>query len=397
MCRFLRNPYRNDDPKWEPQTVAALAAADLADLHASLTQYRPTPLIELPALARRLGVGRLLVKDESHRFGLKAFKALGATYAVYRHLQQYLATTGRPCPAAADFYRVDRVLEPGELTFCTASDGNHGRGVAWTARKLAQKAVIYLPLETVPARVENIENEGAEVVLVDGTYDDAVKKCAADASANNWSVISDTSWPGYEAIPRWIMAGYLTLFREIETAVDNSAGFDLVIVQGGVGALAGAAAWYFRKVAPGRGTSLVMVEPSEAACLLESLESPGAVPSLSGGRQDSIMAGLNCGYPSPVSWPLVKAGFDMFMTVSDAGCVTAMQSYYNPEASDPRVVSGESGAAGLAALQTLATTAAANEARQILRFDRNLTVLLLNTEGDTDPIGYRERVADTDR
>jgi len=394
MSRFVQNPYRQLNPQWDADLCAAFEDRDIVGLHRSIEEYRSTPLVELPALAACLGIGRLLVKDEAHRFGLKAFKALGATYATYRYLQSYLAEREQPCPAASEFYRTGNVLNDDELTFCTASDGNHGRGVAWTARKLGQKAVIYMPTGTVPTRIENIRGEGAEVIVVDGTYDDAVRRCTEIAAANDWQVISDTSWPGYEEIPRRIMAGYLTLFHEIEADIDRTVRFDVIFLQGGVGALAGAAAWYFRKVGPEPGPKLVMVEPMEAACLLESIDSAKGEPVMSHGKQDSIMAGLNCGFPSAVSWPLVKMGYDAFLTVSDDYCVRAMRSYYYPKGRDPEIVSGESGAAGLAALLTLMSSNSLAEARSSLGLDGNATVLLLNTEGDTDPMSFRRMVRD---
>lgn len=371
-------------------------SSDIGDLHRSIEGYRPTPLVELSSLAGNLGVDRIFVKDESHRFDLKAFKTLGAAYACYRHVRGYLDRQGRACPEAREFYRRPDTLEAGEMTFCTATDGNHGRGVARTARLLRQRAVIYMPAGTVPARIDSIRGEGAEVVVVDGTYDDAVTRCASDAEANGWQVISDTSWPGYEEIPLWIMAGYLTLFREIEAVAPDAGPINLVFVQGGVGALAGAAAWYYRKACPQPEPRLVMVEPTQAACLLESIESAGALPTMSRGRQNSIMAGLNCGFPSHVSWPLIKQGFDAFLAISDNRCVEAMRLYYHPLGSDTRIVSGESGAAGLAGLLTLLGDESMSEARRSLAVGSTSTVLLLNTEGDTDPVSFRRLVSDRD-
>jgi diaminopropionate ammonia-lyase len=391
MSRYIANPYFQPETFWAQALIEAFEADDIGELHRSLIEYRPTPLIELPGLAGKLGVGRVAVKDESHRFGLKAFKALGATYACYRFVKDYLRERGRACPPAAEFYRSTDILRPGEVTFCTATDGNHGRGVAWTARKLGQLAVIYMPLGTVPARIENIRNEGAEVRVVDGNYDAAVTRCAEDATTNGWQIISDTSWSGYEQIPRRIMAGYLTLFREIAAVTGANDRFDIVLVPGGVGALAGAAAFYYRRETASPQTRLVAVEPLEAACLLESIESPGGEPVVAGGRLDSIMAGLNCGLASPVSWPLIKSGFDAFLAVSDDACVEAVRTYRRPEPGDPRLISGESGAATLAGLLALVGDDMA-EARGQLGVGPVSSILLLSTEGDTDPVGYQRIV-----
>jgi diaminopropionate ammonia-lyase len=391
MSRFLVNPYRVSPLTVVPETAADFKSDDIASLHGSIPGYRPTPLVELPELAVKAGLGRILVKDEAHRFGLKAFKALGGSYAVYRFVAEYLAAAGRACPKANEFYASSGFLHPGELTFCTATDGNHGRGVAWAAKLLQQKAVIFMPRGTAPARIDNIRNEGAEVIIVDGSYDDAVILCASEAKANGWQIISDTSWLGYEQIPRWIMAGYLTLFREVASAIYEGDKVDCVFVQGGIGALAGAAAWYIRTESPWPEAKLVSVEPVEAACLLESVES-GGEPVLSKGRQDSIMAGLNCGMPSLTAWPLIKQGFDMFLEIPDSSCVEAMRRYYFPIGGDPGTVSGESGAAGLAALLDLVTRTEFREARAYLGLGHDSTVLLLNTEGDTDPAGFARRV-----
>jgi diaminopropionate ammonia-lyase len=392
MRRHLVNPFRRSQIDVGPETVAAFESRDVAELHGSIPAYRPTPLVELPALAHELGLSRIFVKDEAHRFGLKAFKALGGTYATYRFVSDYLAKAGRSCPLASQFFSRHGFLLPGELTFCTATDGNHGRGVAWVARLLQQKAVIFMPRGTVQARIDNTRSEGAEVYIVDGVYDDAVSRCAQESAAKGWQIISDMSWSGYEQIPRWIMAGYLTLFREVESVVNSGYQIDCVIIQAGAGALAGAAVWHFRQESPWQNTKIVSVEPTESACLLESIESPGREPVLSKGRQDSTMAGLNCGTPSLVAWPLIRQGFDLFLAISDTSCVQAMRRYYYPTGGDQRIVSGESGAAGLAALLDLMTKSEFREARSYLGLGPKSTVLLLNTEGDTDPAGFARRV-----
>jgi len=391
-------------------------------VHRSLPEYQPTPLVTLPARARELGVGGVVVKDESHRYGLKAFKALGSTYAIYRFVRRHLESNGRSCPQAESFYQ-EVALPPGAFTFCTATDGNHGRGVAWVARKLRQQAVIYMPANSAPARIENIRKENAEVVVVDGSYDDAVVRCAEDAQARGWQIISDTSWTGYEEIPRWVQAGYLTMFNEIHAAGDVP--IDVVIVPAGVGALAAAAAWYYNRVYPPPRPKLVSVEPVGADCMLQSIISESGEPVSIKGELTSIMAGLNCGTPSPVAWPFMKLGYDLFMTVTDDDAREAMRVYFRstvskppfgfaqdrrgfrpieedhdrphdiarPHGDDPRIISGESGAATLAALMTLCRHSSFAEARDFLNLSPTSRVLLLNTEGDTDPEGFREIVS----
>ena len=388
MCKFAINRYRQPDPQWSRDDRAAFESDDIIEVHRSLPEYEQTPLISVPALADQLGVGQILVKDESHRFGLKAFKALGATYAIYRYLKRDIDTHGDSLPDASEFYRTPDIIQPGSYTFCTATDGNHGRGVAWAARKLNQRAVIYMPENTVPARIENIRSENAEVIIVDGNYDEAVRRCAADAEKHGWQIISDTSWPGYEEIPRWIMAGYTTMFREIHETPGEPADVDIVFVQAGVGSLAAAVAWYYNKANTGQTAKLVSVEPTDADCLLESIRSPGGNPTQSLGKQDSVMAGLNCGTPSEVAWPLIKTGFDLFMSIPDHYSIEAMRRYYYPQGNDPQIISGESGAAGLAALIALLDSDSLTLARESLGLTSNSKILLLNTEGDTDPANF---------
>jgi diaminopropionate ammonia-lyase len=392
MCRLCLNPYRQSDPRWDRYDCATFESEDILEVHRSLPEYEPTPLISLPALASQLGVGRILVKDESHRFGLKAFKALGATYAIYRYLKRDIETHGGSLPDASEFYRTPDSIQPGSYTFCTATDGNHGRGVAWAARQLNQRAVIYMPENTVPARIENIRSEDAEVVIIDGNYDKAVRRCAADAEEHGWQIISDTSWPGYEKIPRWIMAGYTTMFREIHEMQNEQVDVDVVYVQAGVGSLAAAVSWFYNKAYTKRTTKLVSVEPIGADCLLESIRSPGGNPTQSLGKQDSIMAGLNCGTPSHVAWPLIKTGFDLFLSIPDDYSIKAMRRYYHPLGNDPQIISGESGAAGLAALIALCENDSLAIARDDLSLTSNSTILLLNTEGDTDPVNFEVTV-----
>lgn len=392
MCRFFENPYREVDPDWEPSVTAPFESRDTLDLHRSLDAYKPTPLVSLPHLARTLGVGKLLVKDESLRFGLNAFKALGSTYAIFKFLHRHYKEQGKFVSLARDFYRNTGAIEPGKFTFCTATDGNHGRGVAWTARQLRQQSVIFVPANTVSSRVLNIEREGARVVTVDGTYDDTVAAMAEQAEVNGWSIISDMSWPGYEEIPRWIMAGYTTLFAEIDRAIGPKDKVDIAFIPSGCGALAGTAAWHYNKVLGTSRPRLVSVEPSDADCLLQSIESEGGLICSLDGGQTSIMAGLNCGTPSPAAWPLIKSGFDLFMTISDVAAIEAMRTYHRPGGEDPSIISGESGAATLAGLSTLMSGESMAPARENLGLTPDATVLLLNTEGDTDSDHYRRVV-----
>jgi diaminopropionate ammonia-lyase len=376
MCETAFNELCRERPAWTGPEYAFLQDRDMLEFHRSLPGYAPTPLHELPALAARLKLGGILVKDESQRFGIKAFKPLGASYAVYR------------------FQDREALAKLGSFTFCAATDGNHGRAVAWTARQLGQKAVIYMPADSVPARVENVRSEGAEVVLLAGTFDLCVERCAADAAKNGWQAISDTAYAGYREIPGWILLGYTTIFTELQGLLHGpmKTGVDLVILPAGVGGLAAAGAFFYAKNYGARRPFLACVEPVSSDCFLESVRFGKGEPLPTKGKQTSIMAGLNCGVPSPLAWPIVRDAFPFFIAVGDEYAEQAMRRYYHPLRGDPRIVSGESGSSGLAALLALTTSEKLAGVRARLPLGPQSRVLLLNTEGDTDPENFRKVV-----
>jgi diaminopropionate ammonia-lyase len=346
------------------------AAADAAPLafHRRLPGYAPTPLVSAPELAAELGLGQLHVKVESSRLGLPAFKLLGASWATYRLLVEWLGH--EPTWASLDDLRTE--LAPlGALTLTTATDGNHGRAVAHMARLLGYESRIFVPEGTVDARIEAIESEGASVTVVDGTYDEAVAASAALAD-DRVLVVSDTSWDGYTDVPRWVVDGYSTIAAEIEDQL--AVPVDIVVAQMGVGGLAAAIAAHYAHSA-----TVVVVEPTTAACGLRSAEAghPVEVP----GPHRSIMAGLNCGNVSPVAWPTVAAGTDVFVAVDDEFAEQAMR-----DLAGIGVIAGESGAAGLAGLRALAQAPAPT----VIDF-AGRTALVICTEGATDPVAY-ERI-----
>lgn len=351
--------------------------------HMSMPGYDPTPLVALPGLAAELGLAELWVKDESHRFGLKAFKGLGASYAIFEHLAlRILERSGRAVAPDFEALRLE-VSQQSVPELCTATDGNHGRAVAWMARLLDLPAHIYMPAGSAAARIEAIRAEGAEVSLVDGGYDRAVATARDDAASHGWQVISDTSYDGYAEIPSHVMAGYLTMFAEIDEQLpEDHAGFTDLIVQTGVGSITAAAGFYCRSSRRHERVRLISVEPREAACLFESVlaGSDEAVTATGNGR--TIMAGLNCGTLSPMAWPVIRSTYDFCAIVDDDLACRAMRRLARPTGGDPAIIAGESGAAGLAALLEMARTST----RPIGASSR---VLLLNTEGDTDPTGYQ--------
>jgi diaminopropionate ammonia-lyase len=351
-------------------------------VHRRLPGYAPTPLTECPDLAAKAGVAEVWVKDESWRLGLPAFKMLGASYACFRALTARLGHQ-------VDWERVEDLaaalapLRP--LALCTATDGNHGRAVARMARLLGLRAVIYVPEETARARIEAIASEGASVTVVPGGYDAAVARAAEDAS-DTCVVVSDTSWPGYTQIPRWVIDGYSTVFAEVsgQLAEAGQAEPDVVAIPIGVGALAAAAVTHYKAEQARRSPRLLGVEPESARCVTESVR-VGELVTLPF-PQTSIMVGLNCGTPSQVAWPLMRAGLDVLTAVSDGWAMAAMRSL-----AAAGIVAGETGAAALAGLLAICADPAGQPARAALRLGPASSVLVLCTEGATDPASW-ERI-----
>lgn len=388
-CKYSFNRFLKGNPDWTGPGFSFLGSSDMLDFHKSLAGYAPTPLVSLPGLAASLGVGEIYVKDESYRFGIKAFKAFGASYAIYRFLKrQWENRFGAGVPFNEKSFKDPQVLKKlGAFTFCAATDGNHGRAVAWTAKKLKQRAIIYMPENTARSRIDNIESEGAEVVLVPGTFDDCVDRCAADAEKNNWQAVSDTAYPGYMEIPKYIMLGYTSIFREMEAVIDrdNKPGIDFVFLPAGVGGLAAAGTSYYVRRYGEKRPGLICVEPSDCDCFLESVKYGSGEPLPTRGKQESIMAGLNCGIPSPVAWPIIRDGMELFIAVTDNYAEEAMRAYYKEN-----ITAGESGASGLAGLLALIRDHDLKEAKKKVGLNKDSRILLINTEGDTDPVNYRK-------
>ena len=364
MPDFLLNPKLDRARPYgaELQAILSIARAKEARVHISAwAGYKATPLHDLPAFAAKAGVGQVLYKDEGQRFELKSFKALGGAYAVDR----LVAKRGKE----------------GLVVTC-ATDGNHGRAVAWGARRAGIRAVIYVHEGVSEGRAEAIRSFGAEVVREGHNYDDSVRASAEAAAKSGWQIVSDTSWPGYEDIPRDVMQGYAVLAMEAEEA---GAKPTHIFVQGGVGGIAAAVLSYrWEKYGPDR-PKLIVVEPENAACLTQSAAA-GKVTTVTGDLE-TIIAGLACGEPSILAWKILEPGADAFMTVTDAEAITAMR-----ELAALHVVGGESGVAGLAGF----FKAAANPAmRAALGLDATSRVLLYGTEGATDAAVYTELVGKT--
>lgn len=349
--------------------------------HERLPGYEPSPLLNTPSIAATLGVGRVLVKDESSRFGLPSFKILGASWAVYRALLEHV---GGSLPEWGTFDELGELLTPFKpLSLAAATDGNHGRAVARMAALLGLGAHILVPEGTSRARMDAIESEGARVSVVEGDYDETIRRSAAEAS-DRCLVISDTSWPGYDRVPRWIIEGYGTVLREVESSLAGDH-VDLVAAQIGVGAFACAVVQHFRSPDAAGHTAVLGVEPSDAACALESARA-GKIVSVPGPHR-SIMVGLNCGTPSLIAWPVLSRGVDLFVAIEDERAREAMQLL-----AAEGIVSGESGASGLGGLLEVLTGSTAEESRRSLGVDGDSSVLVISTEGATDPQVYRQIV-----
>ena len=346
-----------------PGTATPYRAEDFEDVaafYAAHPELEPTPLRALPAFARALGVGELHVKDESRRFGLRAFKSLGVRYALDR-----LRREGRL---------------PDGATLACASAGNHGRAVARGAHRLGHAARVYISSASSDAPRRAIASEGAEVVIVEGTYDEAVRTMAADAARHGWTIVSDTSWPGYEEIPRLIMLGYTHLVDELRFQLASAP--DVVFVQGGVGGLVHGVAAGLRHYWPDAPPRLVACEPTTAACLLRSAQAGHPAPVCP--PPATIMAGLRCAEPSPAAWPLIADAADAFVTIDDDKAMGAMRVLARPMGRDPQIEAGPSGACGFGALVAVMREEALRPVREALGVGPSSRVVVINTEGATD-------------
>ena len=350
--------------------------------------YAPTPLHALPALARELGIGALYYKDERGRFGLGSFKALGGAYAVANVLRhKVMAARGLREVSSRDLLSGAHAAIVSAATVTCATDGNHGRSVAWGAQLFGCRCVIFVHEHVSQGRRDAIARYGAEVREVKGNYDDAVRHAAATAAAQGWTVVSDTSYPGYRDIPLDVMHGYGVMAQEIAQQLAGSEPPTHALVQAGVGALASAVCASFWLHWGAQRPRFVAVEPTRADCVYRSLEA--GQPVVVGGALDTVMAGLACGEVSELAWEILHGGANAALAVDDAYALEAMRRLAQPVASDPPIVAGETGGVGLAAL--LAARDHPQIAQQ-LGLNAQARVLLIGSEGDTDPLIYREVV-----
>jgi diaminopropionate ammonia-lyase len=350
--------------------------------------YTPAPLVRLDGLARTLGVSEVFYKDERGRFGLKSFKALGGAYAVANVLRKRVmqergvATVTSRQLVAGEFVSIARAT-----TVTCATDGNHGRSVAWGAQLFGCRCVIFVHEHVSQGRRDAIAHYGAEVRVVNGNYDDAVRHAAASAATNGWTVVSDTSYPGYRDIPLDVMHGYGVMAAEIVHQLRAGAPPTHVFAQAGVGALAAAICAYFWLSWGERRPALVVIEPTRADCVYQSLAA--GRPVAVGGSLETVMAGLACGEVSEFAWEILHGGASGALAIDDAHAIEAVRVLANPSPGDAPIVAGETGGTGLAALLAARDYPAIGET---LALDRHSRVLLLGSEGDTDPAIYRSVV-----
>lgn len=382
-----------DIKKEELNFLGGSAASATRKFIKSFPQYKVTPLRKLYRLADYTGVSGIYVKDESYRFGLNSFKVLGGGHAIGRYL------AGRLEGDAAGF-TYEKLKSPavkeklGEITFTSATDGNHGRGVAWAARQLGHKAVINMPKGSSKTRLDHITATGAEGHITDVNYNDTVRLTAENARQKGWVVVQDTAWEGYEDIPTWVMQGYTVMADEALEQL-NAAGIDKpthIFIQAGVGSLAGAVLGYFASRFYDHRPVTVIVEPNRADCFYRSALATGGQPVNVTGDLDTIMAGLACGEPNPFAWKLLKDMAELFISCPDYIAANGMRILGNSLEDDARIISGESGAVTAGMLVEILKNESLKDLREQLKLDNKAKILLFSTEGDTDPGMYRRIV-----
>lgn len=374
---------KNNQKCLEPFNQEALKK--VLNLHKSMWgYYHGTPLIELKALADWFGVKGIVVKDESKRFGLNAFKALGASYAISCYLAKLL---DRKIEDLTFDYLMSEEVKGlvGKLVFATATDGNHGRGVAWVARLLGFEAVIYMPKGSSAERVKNIEREGARVRVTNFNYDDTVRMLAKDAKNNGWIIVQDSAWEGYEEIPLWIMQGYTTMVAEALDSLPEAPTH--VFAQAGVGSMAAAVQAVITNKHYAHEPVFTILEASAANCFYRSFEQDKPVSV--GGELNTMMAGLACGESNFLAWDILHSYSDFCLSCKDEVAALGMRLLANPLGDDPKIIAGESGAIGAGVIGLLEKF---HNLKSELGLNKNSILLLFNTEGATDSDNYYDIV-----
>lgn len=383
--------------KREPAPISeAFCVPAARRFHGMLPGYAKTPLVSLPGLARRLGVKNVLVKDESKRFGLNAFKGLGGSWAMFCILCDVLGLDPEKATLSdLASHRAQRIVD--QQVFVTATDGNHGRGVAWAGGLFGCDVHVYMPAGSAEVRAEAIRKAGpAKVTVTSVNYDKTVAIAKEQSEKNGWHLIQDTSWPGYEQVPSWIVQGYLTMAAEIEEELEAAEILPThLFLQAGVGAMAGGVLGYFAARYDKNRPVTAIVEPKEANCVYLSALIADGQPHSVPGDPVTLMAGLNCGTPCGITWPVLRDFGDFYLSCADSLAEKGMRLYSAGADGDEKIVSGESGAATLGALAEIMTDGELDLLREKMGLWKESVVLLISTEGDTDPENYAKILSKT--
>lgn len=360
--------------------------------HASFPQYSVTPLRRLNNLADLFGVKDIFVKDESKRFGLNAFKVLGGSYAIAKYIAKKLDMDIGDLPYEK---MISKEIKDklGKLTFITATDGNHGRGVAWTSQQLQQDCVVLMPDGSSLERRDNIRKTGAKCDIMEGlNYDACVRLASKYAKEKGYVMIQDTAWDGYEEIPTWIIQGYSTLAKEAYDQLNEvNSKVTHIFLQAGVGSFATGVTGFFSDEYKGKDKPFIgLIEPEQANCnYLTAKINDGKIHYVEG-EMNTIMAGLACGEPVTIGYPILRSYVDAFLSVPDKAAARGMRILGNPLGDDERIISGESGAATVGAISEILQREDLKDIKEDLKLDENSVILFISTEGDTDFKHYRQ-------
>lgn len=391
VIKWVNNTMPATDASKEMEIMSPANVGKARTFHKSFPQYDETPLVELKQLAKLLNISDIFVKDEAWRFGLHAFKVLGGSYAIAR----YIARETERDISEMDYETLTSAElreEFGQATFFSATDGNHGRGVAWAANKLGQKSVILMPKGSSRPRLDNILKEGAEASIEEVNYDECVRRVARMAAETpRGVVIQDTAWEGYEEIPAWIMQGYGTMALEADEQMSklDANPPTHIFVQAGVGSLAGAMVGYFANKYKDNPPTMVVVEADQADCLYRSALAADGKPRVVDGDMQTIMAGLACGEPNITAWEILKNQVKVFVSCPDWVSARGMRILGMPVRGDSVIISGESGAVTTGLLAYVMMDDSLKQLREDIGLNKDSRVLMFSTEGNTDPHNYR--------
>lgn len=389
---WVENPFHNlVTPAFELKYFLKKEMKKSYRFHSSMPGFEITPLHSLPALAASLGIKAVSVKDESKRFGLNAFKGLGASYAMASYFSKQLSID----LSSTDFQNLlTKVESLPQSTIATVTAGNHGKGVAWAARLFGQEAKIFMPKGTSESRLEAIQELGADASISELNYDDAVLEVAKMASENHWVLMQDTAWDGYEEIPLYIMQGYATIVAEVLEQLKQQSFDEIshVIIQAGVGSFAASIAATIYNARTDHPPKIIIVEPEKANTFYQSAQNKTGEAQRVHGNLETMMAGLACGEPNPIGWNVLRSLGNYFFSCDDVVSAKGMHLLGNPLGKDVKIISGESGAVPVGLLHELMMNDALSEAKNKLELDENSHVLVINTEGDTDPLNYNKIV-----